>query len=664
MRQAGAGAPIVQGRSSGGTLAAPTASPLNQFLGGFGGSGHDGASYAAISHGFIGIRAGENWTPAAKGTYITFDATQNGGTTRTEKMRVTGNGNVGIGFTSPLFKLDVSGIINADGHYNLFSNRVLASPGSNNLFVGFSSGPVVTTGAANSFVGTEAGLSNTSGGQNTFVGWRSGKLNSSGSENTFVGVGAGEVNTIAAENTFIGRSAGIANTTGPGNTFIGFAAGSLATTGSGNTMLGHTSDFKAAAATLAGCSGCDNTYVGNNTGGAATRSKATAIGAGAFVECDNCAVIGDSGARVGIGTASPVSRLDIESDTNVSGDELHLIQYNGATIDQGPVLIGRGAMGTKATPTATQSGNTLLLLGATGYTGTAFSNSSSRVQFIASENWSSTARGSSIDFHTTENGTTTRTLKMRLDHNGNVGIGTSAPTTSRLEIVSSGAATGLLHLRNINERAVIGLQSTIGGIGQTWTIENGVFGTQGLFAVYNSTSGATALSIQPSNNVGIGTDTPAHKLHVNGQVAGVGAFLNLSDARYKKNVQPLQNALNKTLKLRGVSYEWRQSENPGLQFGLGTQIGFIAQELETVLPEAVVKDATGVRSVAYSTVIPLLTEAIKEQQQQFEQANADKDRQLEQLKQQNAALAERLKNLEQQVQRVLDAKAPTASPKP
>ena len=118
--------------------------------------------------------------------------------------------------------------------------------------------------------------------------------------------------------------------------------------------------------------------------------------------------------------------------------------------------------------------------------------------------------------------------------------------------------------------------------------------------------------------VGIGTNSPVYKLHVNGQVAGVGSYVNLSDARYKTNVQTLTRALDTVRRLRGVSYFWRQGEYPELNFSTGSQIGFIAQEVEMTLPQAVTKDDSGVYSMSYSSVVPLLVEAIKEQQRQIE----------------------------------------------
>jgi hypothetical protein len=68
------------------------------------------------------------------------------------------------------------------------------------------------------------------------------------------------------------------------------------------------------------------------------------------------------------------------------------------------------------------------------------------------------------------------------------------------------------------------------------------------------------------------------------------------------------------LRLRGVSYHWK----PEFKGDARPQIGFIAQEVEAVLPELVNTDEQGFKSVAYANAVPVLVEAIKEQQRQLD----------------------------------------------
>jgi hypothetical protein len=80
-----------------------------------------------------------------------------------------------------------------------------------------------------------------------------------------------------------------------------------------------------------------------------------------------------------------------------------------------------------------------------------------------------------------------------------------------------------------------------------------------------------------------------------------------SDRRLKANIQPLQNSLNNALQLRGVSYNWVDTNQPQTK-----QIGLIAQEVEEIYPEFVLTDAEGMKSVNYSQMVAVLIEAVKE----------------------------------------------------
>lgn len=84
-----------------------------------------------------------------------------------------------------------------------------------------------------------------------------------------------------------------------------------------------------------------------------------------------------------------------------------------------------------------------------------------------------------------------------------------------------------------------------------------------------------------------------------------------SDLRFKKNIETIENALNIVMNLNGVRYSWRKEEYPDKNFVDTVQLGFIAQEVEKVLPEVVGTDENGWKSVQYTQVVALLVEAIK-----------------------------------------------------
>jgi hypothetical protein len=112
------------------------------------------------------------------------------------------------------------------------------------------------------------------------------------------------------------------------------------------------------------------------------------------------------------------------------------------------------------------------------------------------------------------------------------------------------------------------------------------------------------------------------------QVAGdiiANSIAGSSDARFKTNITPIENPLQKVLQLRGVNFDWKTTEFPARSFSENRSVGFIAQEVEKVLPEVVQteKNAEGYKSVQYDKVVALLVEAIKDQQKQIDSLKAE-----------------------------------------
>ncbi|HVP57919.1 MAG TPA: tail fiber domain-containing protein, partial [bacterium] len=139
----------------------------------------------------------------------------------------------------------------------------------------------------------------------------------------------------------------------------------------------------------------------------------------------------------------------------------------------------------------------------------------------------------------------------------------------------------------------------------------------------------THVAVDTLGNVGIGTtNTSGYKLYVAGTAYSTGGWSS-SDARLKDKIAPIEAALSKALALRGVSFEWRRAEFPDKGLPEGRHYGLIAQEVEKVLPEVVKEGPNGDKAVAYSEIIPVLVESIKE------------------LKAENESLRQRIEALEQ-----------------
>ena len=132
----------------------------------------------------------------------------------------------------------------------------------------------------------------------------------------------------------------------------------------------------------------------------------------------------------------------------------------------------------------------------------------------------------------------------------------------------------------------------------------------------------TRITIDGSN-IGINTQSPNTALHVvgNGRFTGVGAGtfsnnLNItsdgtlttatSDIKFKYNIRPLNYGLETLLQLKPVNFQWIEGEEEDL--------GFIAQDVAEIIPEAVNTNWNSDLLMRYESIIPILTKAIQEQQ--------------------------------------------------
>jgi hypothetical protein len=125
----------------------------------------------------------------------------------------------------------------------------------------------------------------------------------------------------------------------------------------------------------------------------------------------------------------------------------------------------------------------------------------------------------------------------------------------------------------------------------------------------NIRSSEVVLDANSNLTVG-GSITSVGNITSNGNIQGVD-IIATSDRRLKENIQTIDSALNKVMKLRGVYFNRKDTDK--------RSVGVIAQEIEEVLPEVVHTDDTPeeMKSVSYGSIIGLIIEAIKEQQEQI-----------------------------------------------
>jgi hypothetical protein len=522
-----------------------------------------------------GRQAGYNSTTSSSNIYIGDQAAYN---------NETGYQNVMIG--------DWAGYSNTLGWQNVFLGAEAGwnnTIGNYNNYMGFESGYKNISGSFNSFIGYKAGFNNTIGEKNTYIGYHAGysALSASGSNNIFMGVEAGFSNLNGYDNIAIGNKAGRSNTGGTFNVMIGSDAGNTNISGNFNTLVGYksgektVSDYGTMVGYLAGnltSSGYSQTMFGYKAGSNNTGSYNTFVGV-------------EAGAYSGTGTDNTYMGL-AAGDYATGSVNVFLGQYAGYS----------------------ETGSNKLII-STGYTGADNLNNALIFGDFTAKflKFNAKVRLSSL-------GVNADAVSNKLY------VVDDLPSIDNPAILGQHAVTPNWGIGVKGVGAYYGVmgESTYAGAGFRAGVYGIASGGETNYGVWGSASGTNAYAGYFNGNVYV-TGT----LNVNGTIYS-------SDRNLKKNISPISGSLQKVLNLQGVTYEWKsdaelgsanmrksvsgkESESRSFNFPSGLQLGVIAQDVEKILPELVHTDADGLKSVDYVKMIPLLIEAIKDQQKQIEE---------------------------------------------
>jgi hypothetical protein len=350
--------------------------------------------------------------------------------------------------------------------------------------------------------------------------------------------------------------------------------------------------------------------------------------------------LSSSGTDVGIGTSSPNQLLDVRGASTFGGG-LTKFDYNWAQLPNERSLIltgiprGYGTM-LLGHNDLEASGQTLGFFLFGQKVGSKYSVTNAGLKAAISSETSGSGGttsgfGGNLLFRTTgDNNAQILIEHMRLDLNGNLGIGTPAPS-EQLHTTYGVRFEGL----SVSTQSFIVSIDPTGKLFKMATPSSGITNACATtnFVPKTSSGGNLTCSqiFDDGTSIGIGTTTgfaytwpggltgtiapPTSgtvKLNING-VSKALAYFATSDIRFKKDIKTISNAIDILKKIEGKTYLWKSEEFKDKGFSNVKQYGFIAQELEKIIPEVVATDEIGFKSVSYDMIIPILVQGVKEQ---------------------------------------------------
>ncbi|NQT26267.1 tail fiber domain-containing protein [candidate division KSB1 bacterium] len=550
------------------------------------------------------------------------------------------SGDIGIGDTSPTFKLDIAGKIGINDIQVLFLPDQTDFTGT--LIIGNGGGSLSHSasdqGRYNTAVGIEALQTNTTGSENTATGSGALYSNTAGQHNTAHGANALYNNTTGVFNVAIGSNALNSNTAGSQNIAIGNAL-ALNTTGNQNTAVGDQAlynntigIYNTAVGWRALCkntTGEVNTAIGRNAlAYNTTGSWNTAVGFGGL-EANTTGVRNTATGYLALysnttandNTATGYAALYYntigENNTAVGTQALYVNTEGGFNTALGQTALRSNTTGNNNTAMGTSA----LSSNITGYSNTATGVQTLQNNTIGHENTAigykallsniegerNTATGMFALYYNTTGSFNTATGLGALynntagQHNTSYGMSALVDNTSGHENTACG--TGALSTNNT------GYRNTAIGYYADVSSNN----------LYNTTAIGYMALVNANNKVVIGNSSVA-------SIGGYANWTNYSDRRYKENIVEKDDlGLNFIMKLKTVSYNYMNDEYKRRRDGL------IAQDVEEALSElgaefsglVVDDDDQKTMNLSYGDFVIPLINAVKEQQAQIEMLKAE-----------------------------------------
>jgi hypothetical protein len=222
----------------------------------------------------------------------------------------------------------------------------------------------------------------------------------------------------------------------------------------------------------------------------------------------------------------------------------------------------------------------------------------------------------------TEISGSTTAYGVSYEGNINSSVTTNAVVYRSFPIQTSGTFTGVTHylastntfLGTVTNQYGFYADSSLNGATNDYGFYGNLASGSNQFNLYMN--GTAPNYLAGALGVGIAPSATAGRIDASNDVV---AF-STSDIRFKENINPIDNALEKLDQIGGYTFDWKTEEELVSLHGFkGHDVGVIAQEIEAILPEVVTTRDSGYKAVKYEKIVPLLIQAIKEQQEQIKE---------------------------------------------